>query len=176
MGIHHVAIATRDIEATHTFYTDVMGFELVKVVAAPTPEGGWAKHAFYDTGGNGLIAFWDIHDDGLAEFDPAIATGLGLPPWANHLAFNAPTLPALEARKRHILSTGHDVAEVDHGWCHSIYVTDPNGIMVEFCTTTKRLDERDRVDAHRILMDDRPDLEVAPTPAFFRGATVQSPA
>ncbi|MGZ8763011.1 MAG: VOC family protein, partial [Acidimicrobiia bacterium] len=57
MAFHHVALATRDLPATHAFYTDVMGFTLAKVEAAPTPGGGWARHAFYDTGA-GMIAFW----------------------------------------------------------------------------------------------------------------------
>jgi len=26
--------------------------------------------------------------------------------------------------------------DVDHGWCHSHYYLDPNGIMVEFCRDT----------------------------------------
>ncbi len=26
--------------------------------------------------------------------------------------------------------------EIDHGWCKSLYLVDPNGIMVEFCVTT----------------------------------------
>ena len=26
--------------------------------------------------------------------------------------------------------------EIDHGWCRSVYLVDPNGIMVEFCVTT----------------------------------------
>src|SRR5438309_10931613 len=30
MAFHHVALATRDLEATHAFYTDVMSFTLVK--------------------------------------------------------------------------------------------------------------------------------------------------
>ena len=37
MGFHHVALATHDAAVTHRFYTDVMGFHLVKVVAAPNP-------------------------------------------------------------------------------------------------------------------------------------------
>ena len=61
MAFHHVALATRDIDATHRFYTEVMGFTLVKAVVAPTPNGGWARHVFYDTG-DGMIAFWDLHD------------------------------------------------------------------------------------------------------------------
>src|SRR5438128_955680 len=43
MAFNHVALATRDLSATHAFYTDVMGFTLEKVVAAPT-DHGWAKH------------------------------------------------------------------------------------------------------------------------------------
>ena len=55
MAFHHVALATRDIDATHRFYTEVMGFTLVKAVVAPTPNGGWARHVFYDTS-DGMIA------------------------------------------------------------------------------------------------------------------------
>ena len=28
MGVHHMAFGTRDIHATHRFYTEAMGFEL----------------------------------------------------------------------------------------------------------------------------------------------------
>src|SRR6266403_361614 len=59
---HHTAFATREPAATHAFYTEAMGFELVKVEVAPTPKGGWAKHFFYDTGGGELMASWDLHD------------------------------------------------------------------------------------------------------------------
>ena len=38
MAFHHVALATRDLDATHRFYTEAMGFELVKAVVAPTEE------------------------------------------------------------------------------------------------------------------------------------------
>ncbi len=37
MAFHHVAITTKDLDATHRFYTEAMGFELVKVEAQPTP-------------------------------------------------------------------------------------------------------------------------------------------
>ena len=95
MGFHHVALATPNIEATHRFYTEAMGFELVKAVLAPTPEGGWAKHVFYETGGHGMIAFWDLHVDSLPPVNGAISRGLGLPEWVNHLAFDAPDEAAI---------------------------------------------------------------------------------
>ena len=39
MGFHHVAVATRNVTATHAFYTEAMGFDLVKVEAAATRYG-----------------------------------------------------------------------------------------------------------------------------------------
>ncbi len=162
MAFHHLAIATRDVAATHTFYTGPMGFELVKVVVNETPEKGWAKHFFYETG-DGLIAFWDIHDDSLPEdWSPAISVGLGLPEWANHVAFAASDLAELKARRERWLSHDLDVVEIDHGWCASIYTRDPNGILVEFCTTTRAFTDEDREEAARLLADPHPALEGPP--------------
>ena len=86
MAFHHVAITTRDLDATHAFYTEVMGFELVRVEAAPTPEAGesgegWARHLFYDTGDGQCLAIWDLHDPEHlpTEFDPSISRALGPP-------------------------------------------------------------------------------------------------
>ena len=87
MPFYHVAIATRDLDATRRFYTRALGFPIVKVEAAPTLEQtGWARHVFFDTGDGQLFAVWDLHDDTIPEFDPAISRGLGLPlrtfgPW-----------------------------------------------------------------------------------------------
>ncbi len=50
MAFHHVAITTRDPQATHAFYSEVMGFKLARVEAIPAIGGGWARHLFYDTG------------------------------------------------------------------------------------------------------------------------------
>ncbi len=170
MPFHHVAIASRDIKATHEFYSGPMGFTLVKVEVAPAGENGFAKHLFYDTGGGGLIAFWDFHDAGLPEtWSSAISEGLGLPRWANHIAFEARDRDDIAARRTRWLDHGIDVHEVDHVWCTSIYATDPNGILVEFCTTTQPFTAKDSADALRVLAD--PDPERGKTPPrmqFFR--------
>jgi catechol 2,3-dioxygenase-like lactoylglutathione lyase family enzyme len=169
MGFHHVAIATRDLPTTHRFYSEAMGFELAKVVTAKSPEGGWAKHVFYRTEGGDMIAFWDLHDDNLPkDWSPAISTGLGLPPWANHIAFRADGLDDLERRKRRWLEHGHDVAEIDHGWCTSIYTLDPNGVLVEFCTDTAVLGPEDAAEARRLLDDPSPPLESGRAPVFYK--------
>jgi catechol 2,3-dioxygenase-like lactoylglutathione lyase family enzyme len=168
MGVHHIALPARDIGATHRFYTEAMGFELVKAVVAPTEHpGGWAKHLFYDTGGDGMIAFWDLHDPMLGdEWRTGMSAGLGLPGWVAHLAFTAHGVDDLHARRDHWLSLGIPCAEVDHGFCRSIYAEDPDGTMVEWCTDTRALTDQERADALRLLADPSPELEPAPAPVF----------
>ena len=164
MAFHHVAIATRRLEKTHAFYTEVMGFRLAKVVAAPAPEGGWAKHVFYETGDGQMIAFWELHDvPGVAEKYPTdLNRSLGLPAWVNHIAFDAPTLEQLEAISDRWRAHGITVAWVDHGWCQSIYTTDPNGVLVEFCCSTRVLDAGDAEEAARLFADPQPEFEEPP--------------
>jgi catechol 2,3-dioxygenase-like lactoylglutathione lyase family enzyme len=170
MGYHHLALATRDLKATHEFYTAAMGFTLVKVAVGPAGKRGFAKHLFYDTGNGELIAFWDLHDPDLREdWNPAIATGLGLPVWTNHVAFHADDRAELDRRREHWLAHGVDVMEVDHGWCVSIYATDPNGILVEFCATTDP-DFADRAEAERLLADPAPPLDPKPATRTFRAS------
>jgi len=158
MGIHHIAIATRDIDKNHAFYTEAMGFELVKVVVGRNGHG-FSKHLFYDTGSteDGIIAFWDLHDDRLADdWSADISRGLGLPIGINHIAFTASDLDDIARRRDRWLERGYDVREIDHGWCHSIYNVDPNGIVVEFCVLTRELDENDRREARELLANPNP--------------------
>ena len=163
MGFHHLAIATRDVKATHAFYTGPMGFELVKVEVAPSGEEGWARHLFYDTGGGGMFAVWDLHDPTLPDdWSPAISEGLGLPPWVNHIAFEARDRAELDAHRARWLEHGLHVMEIDHHWCHSIYTTDPSRILVEFCLTTQPFSPADREEALRILAADRPEISNPP--------------
>ncbi|HZJ26518.1 MAG TPA: hypothetical protein VFF40_05820 [Acidimicrobiia bacterium] len=61
---------------------------------------------------------------------------------------------------------GHDVLEIDHGWCTSVYATDPNGILVEWCTTTRALTADDRAEAQRLLSADHPDIDHKPPHAI----------
>jgi catechol 2,3-dioxygenase-like lactoylglutathione lyase family enzyme len=157
MAFHHVAITTKDLDATHRFYTEAMGFDLVKVEAAPT-QSGWARHLFYDTGNGELLAVWDIHDAGLTEYRTEISTGLGLPPWANHIAFDALDVDDLELRLKRWIDYGLECVRIDHGWCISIYADDPSGITVEFCTLTRKLTEEDREQAHQLLAAAEPQL------------------
>lgn len=173
MGFHHLALVTRDTKATHEFYTKAMGFALAKVEVGATPEGGWSKHFFYELEGEGMIAFWEIHDDTLAKDHPTgIASDLGLPVWSNHVAFTAKDRGELDRHRERWVENGHDVMEVDHEWCVSIYTLDPNGIMVEFCLTTRAFTEQETEDALALLRDPAPKLpEGSPKTKVYRATT-----
>jgi catechol 2,3-dioxygenase-like lactoylglutathione lyase family enzyme len=171
MAFHHVAIATRDLEATHRFYSEAMGFKLVNVDVIPFLEDGWARHLFYDTGNGEMLAIWDLHDEALPDFDPAISRGLGLPTFVNHIAFGADSLDELDDCKDRWLRNGHDVVRVDHGWCVSIYANDPSGTMVEFCCTTRVFDEADhRIANERAVALSPPIDHTPPNTDFFLAA------
>ena len=167
MGVSHIALAVKDIEATHRFYTEAMGFELVKVELVPQ-KGGFARHAFYSTGSNvdQLIAFWDLSNvPGSENLRTDICRDLGLDPLTNHIAFQADDVADIERRKQRWLDFGRDVLEIDHGWVHSIYTEDPDGIAVEFAVLTKPLTEDDAREALELLRVAEP-TEMAAKPVI----------
>ena len=169
MPYHHLAVATHDIRAIDLFYTRAMNFDLVKVEITKTPEGGWAKHFFYDTGAGELMAFWELHDPTLPEdFATGLAEAAGLPPWVNHVAYGARDLEDIEARKQRWLDHGYDVLEIDHNWCYSIYTTDPNGTLVEFCLTTAEFTDEDARIAREAILRDDFDFSKEPAIQFHR--------
>jgi catechol 2,3-dioxygenase-like lactoylglutathione lyase family enzyme len=152
-ALHHIALACRDPLATHHFYADVLGLTLTHTETQEGPKGERVTHFFYDLGDGSLLGFFDLHGVGEPEgFDAAISTGLGLPLWVNHFAIrrDAADLPVI---KEQLSGLGIEpTMEADHGWCTSIYYTDPNGILIEFCADTPGVDP-DPVEAARVLFD-----------------------
>ena len=164
MAYHHLALAAKDMKATHAFYEGIMGFELVKVEVAPIMGGGWGKHFFYRMDGNDshFIAFWELHDtEGSEDYVYDLNAAAKLPPATNHYSFSVDTKEELESWKQKWLGAGLDVFEIDHNWCHSIYTRDPNNNPVEFCLTTGAFTEADRQRA----LDALSETEFAPSPA-----------
>lgn len=149
-GFHHVAFACRDPEATHRFYSEVLGFPLEHTELSQFDKG-WFRHVFYGLGDGSSIAFFELH--GVGEPTPlktAVSTDLGLPIWVNHVAIRVDreTQARLAAKVR---DAGFRVVmEHDHGWCHSVYLRDPNGILVELCTDHPGGMPADRDEAERL--------------------------
>jgi glyoxylase I family protein len=170
MPLHHVAYATRDVDATTHFYEDLMGFPLIHTEVQALGES-WIRHVFYEittdavTGADAetatatatateCIAFFQFHQVGeQPDWTTDVSDGVGLPFWVNHCAFRA-TAEQQEAVRERMAAEGIEPAmEQDHGWCHSLYFMDPNGIMVELCRDTPGF-EPDPAEAHRLLSVD----------------------
>lgn len=136
-GLHHVAYACRDIDATHHFYEDLMGLPLVHTEVETFESGGYFRHTFYDLGDGTSIAFFDLHGVGEPEsFDTAISTGLGLPAWVNHVALRSTAEHVAEVRARFTAAGEEEPMVLKHGWSHSTYFADPNGNLLELCVDT----------------------------------------
>jgi catechol 2,3-dioxygenase-like lactoylglutathione lyase family enzyme len=135
--LHHVAYATRDPEATYAFYSEKLGMPLVHTENHVQGDG-YFRHFFFDLGNGDHLAFFQVENVGEEEdYKTAISAGVGLPIWVNHIAFRLDSEEELKGMVAQLHDRGIDqMQEVDHGWCRSIYLLDPNGIMVEFCVTT----------------------------------------
>jgi catechol 2,3-dioxygenase-like lactoylglutathione lyase family enzyme len=145
-GFSHIGLSTLNLDKTRDFYANILGFRPVRCDIVPIKEGGQLRHIFFDTGRDQLIAFLEARGvAGIpAEYDAGINRGLGLPKAFYHFAFEAGSEAALVAKREELIAKGIEVTEViDHDWAKSIYFRDPNGIQLEFCTSTRELGEED---------------------------------
>ena len=148
--LHHTAYVTKDQEKTRQFYEDVIGLPLLATWCESDELFGKVRtyvHTFYGIGDGGALAFFQFADPAdQAEFGPKMP----FTPF-HHIALqvDTETQDAIEAR---IAKAGIQPPEtfvLEHGYCRSLYVTDPNGLILEFT--------RDHPDAEKISSDRRTD-------------------
>ena len=143
-GIHHIGLATHDMESTLDFYENVLGFPAVVCETIEPETGGAIRHAFFDVGDGELLAFMEANDiQGVAaDFDAGINRGLGTGSGMYHFAFKVTDPSELATKRDQLVEKGLKVRGiVDHGWCQSIYFRDPNYLQLEFCCLTTALNE-----------------------------------
>ena len=144
-GLHHIGLATHDMEKTLEFYEEVLGFRAVVCELIEPEAGGTIRHAFFDTGNGELFAFMEPNDiAGMPDdFDAGINRGLGIGGGMFHFAFQVDDDEELEAKMKQLVAKGIEVrGVVDHGWCKSIYFRDPNYLQLEYCCITEELGDR----------------------------------
>jgi glyoxylase I family protein len=132
-GIHHIAFGTKCTQATYQFYHERLGMTLARVENHRKGKG-YFKHFFFDMGGGQYMAFFEMNNVGeKPDFRTDINLAVGVPMWINHIAFKAPTEAVYEEIKARCKQNAVPLlAEVDHDWCKSVYLIDPNGLMLEF--------------------------------------------
>ena len=126
-GINHLALVTNDMDATVRFYHGTLGARLVATIGAP----GF-RHYFFEFGEQCTVAFFEYADSLASPFEKAAGVPDPRAPQFDHLSFNVPDEDALLELRRRLKSADCEVTDVvDHGFIHSIYFTDPNGIALE---------------------------------------------
>jgi len=137
-GVHHLAICTKDIKKQIEFYSHVVGMELVALYWMHGVDKTF--HGFVKMG-NSSIAF--VQGPEVGEIQPQM--GVSHAAWTaapvaagvmQHLALNVDTEADLLAIRDRVRTHGHWVmGPIDHGFCKSIYLAAPEGIMLEFSTS-----------------------------------------
>ena len=140
--LHHHAYVTRDMDATRHFYEDILGFPLVATWCEADELFGALRvycHCFFGVGDGSALAFFQFADPSDQErFGPQMPFS----PF-HHIAFkvDAKTQAELEAR---IAAAGFEEPQtfvLEHGYCRSVYVNDPNGLILEFTLDAPQVDE-----------------------------------
>jgi catechol 2,3-dioxygenase-like lactoylglutathione lyase family enzyme len=132
LRLHHSAYVCRDLEQTRRFYEDILGWPLVAAWRECDKVFGedelWYCHLFFKLADGGALAFFHFADqrqhEKFAHYGPHS-------PFV-HLALKIADADGQREIKRRLEEAGYETATLDHGYCVSLYVTDPNGLNLEF--------------------------------------------
>jgi catechol 2,3-dioxygenase-like lactoylglutathione lyase family enzyme len=156
LRLHHHAFVVRDQEENRRFFEDLLGIPLV----ATWCETGWSAemqreiefcHTFFGMEDGSALAFFQFADEEV--YRRCIAKQPAQLGRYHHVAFKAApdTYDELIARLK---AARIPYRETNHGYCKSIYVTSPDGLIVEFTEDPPDVGEIDRArraDAHKEL-------------------------
>lgn len=136
-GTNHLAVATGNMDRTIRFWRDLLGMRLVAGLGQP----GY-RHYFFQVSETDLIAFFE-----WPGVKPVPEKEHGRPvrgPYIfDHVSFGVETEEDLWWLKDRLEAAGFPVSDVvDHGFIHSIYAYDPNGIPIEFSHRVEGVDIR----------------------------------
>jgi catechol 2,3-dioxygenase-like lactoylglutathione lyase family enzyme len=147
--LHHTAYTSKDLEATRAFYEDVIGLPLIATYTEMDELFGKNRvycHVFFELADGSALAFFQFADKSdEAEFAPPMPES----PF-HHIALQVDreTQAELEARIKAAGIVEPDTYVLEHGYCRSVYVKDPNGMILEFTLDTPEALAPD-VDAER---------------------------
>ena len=154
--LHHNAFVVRDHEVNRRFFEDLLGIPLVATWCEKNYSADLGReiefcHTFFGMADGGALAFFQFADPEMyaltqAEKPPKIGRHY-------HIAFKAEP-DTYEELKQRLQRAGEKYRETNHGYCKSIYVNSPDGLIVEFTQDPEDVAEIDsirRADAHSEL-------------------------
>lgn len=130
--LHHTAYVSKDLEATRAFYEDIIGLPLIATYCESDELFGSVRtycHCFFGLADGSALAFFQFADPAdQAQFGPEMPDS----PF-HHIALNVDqeTQAGLEQR---IAASDYpgETYVLEHGYCRSVYIKDPNGMILEF--------------------------------------------
>jgi catechol 2,3-dioxygenase-like lactoylglutathione lyase family enzyme len=154
--LHHNAFVVKDHEVNRRFFEDLLGIPLVatwceKNLSAELRREVEFCHTFYAMADGSALAFFQFADPelyGMTQAEKPAKIGR-----YDHIAFKAEP-QTYEELKQRLERAGEKYRETNHGYCKSIYVSSPDGLIVEFTQDPEDVAEIDairRADAHSEL-------------------------
>lgn len=136
-NLHHHAFLAKDMEATRSFYEDILEMPLVGTwVERVNPVTGQPDnyvHTFFELADGSCLAFFQFKSPD-SSLEASINRFVNINPFAHHIALTVDGEDEIHYFKSRLVEAGIGVFETDHGYCHSIYFHDPNGMQVELTT------------------------------------------
>ena len=135
-GINHVVLNVKNIEVSHKFWTEIMGFKCVAQLK-PVPGRVRPKMRFY----SGVASNGDLSHHDLALAETPVPEGAGeQETWSlmrkgiglNHVAVAWPDRESWLKQLAYLQEKGVTFhRRVNHGMTHSVYISDPDGHGIE---------------------------------------------
>ncbi len=155
LRLHHHAFVVRDQEENRRFFEDVLGLPLVATWCERAFNGDVGRevdycHTFFALADGGALAFFQFADPELYERAKPI---FPKSPGFHHIALKVEPETYSEIERR-VAAAGIKRRAVDHGYCRSLYVASPDGLIVEFTADpadAAAIAARRRADAHSEL-------------------------
>ena len=126
-GLHHVTLITRNLDATTSFYRDLLGLALVEQAA--NEDDPDARHFWFgDADGRAgtLLSFLEY------PAMPEGSVGVGS---THHLALAVDSSEELDAWRDYLRGRGVQTTDVfERGRFRSLYLRDPDGHILELAT------------------------------------------
>lgn len=133
-GINHLVLNVRNLEESHRFWTEILGFHQVGELKATARRPNPPKMRFYSGERDGGTHHHDIalvENPALPE-PPENRQMFGTPSAINHVAISLPDREAWLRQLAFLQAKGVPFdRRVDHGMTHSVYIHDPNGHGIE---------------------------------------------
>lgn len=143
--LHHTAYVTRDLEATRRFYEELIGLPLIATWCERDELFGAERvycHMFFGLGDGGALAFFKF---AKPEDEELFGPKMPASPF-HHIALNVDQATQ-EAIEKRLAAAGYEEPRtfvLEHGYCRSVYVTDPNGLILEFTLDSPRAEQINR--------------------------------